>query len=375
MLQNAAIDVTIALILMYLMLSLLCTVINEFIATKLKLRAKSLASAIEQILDNQALRNAFYRHGLIVTNMRATATGPQSTMGGVSSVASGVRDMISSPPAGLSTQSATPPVVPPESSALAAGPVVSVPAPIGPENHPSYLSSRSVALALIASLDPAKPVPGIQDIEKTVKNLPPGRIRDVLLSSLLEAGTDVDKLRASIATWFDDSMERLSGAYKRQLKWISMLVGLIVTIAFNADSFNVAVTLWSDQDRRASIVAIATKVAQELPAKASEGIDGAKLQDAINKTEDTLRSLPIGWNCNGNSTVVTLPADQQHMPLSSWDCTKKNLTTLTLMQVLGWMFTATALTFGAPFWFDLLQKFVNVRGAGGRPKREDEKTK
>lgn len=375
MLQNAAIDVTIALILMYLMLSLLCTVINEFIATKLKLRAKSLASAIEQILDNQALRNAFYRHGLIVTNMRATATGPQSTMGGVSSVASGVRDMISSPPAGLSTQSATPPVVPPESSALAAGPVVSVPAPIGPENHPSYLSSRSVALALIASLDPAKPVPGIQDIEKTVKNLPPGRIRDVLLSSLLEAGTDVDKLRASIATWFDDSMERLSGAYKRQLKWISMLVGLIVTIAFNADSFNVAVTLWSDQDRRASIVAIATKVAQELPAKASEGIDGAKLQDAINKTEDTLRSLPIGWNCNGNSTVVTLPADQQHMPLSSWDCTKKNLTTLTLMQVLGWMFTATALTLGAPFWFDLLQKFVNVRGAGGRPKREDEKTK
>ena len=53
MFQNAAIDVTIALILMYLMLSLLCTVINEFIATKLKLRAKSLASALEQLLDNQ----------------------------------------------------------------------------------------------------------------------------------------------------------------------------------------------------------------------------------------------------------------------------------------------------------------------------------
>ena len=373
MLQNAAIDVTIALILMYLMLSLLCTVINEFIATKLKLRAKSLASAIEQLLDNQALRNAFYRHGLIVTNMRATATGPQSTMGGVSSVASGVRDMISSPPAGLSTQPATPPVVPPESSALAAGPVVSVPAPIGPENHPSYLSSRSVALALIASLDPAKPVPGIQDIEKTVKNLPPGRIRDVLLSSLLEAGTDVDKLRASIATWFDDSMERLSGAYKRQLKWISMLVGLIVTIAFNADSFTVAITLWNDQDRRASVVAIATKMVHEPLSKAPEGVDDATLHNAIKKTEDTLRSLPIGWNCNGNSAAVTVPADQTHRPLGSWECAKKNLTTLTLMQVFGWMFTATALTLGAPFWFDLLQKFVNVRGAGGRPKREDEK--
>ena len=371
MFQNAAIDVTIALILMYLMLSLLCTVINEFIATKLKLRAKSLASALEQLLDNQTLRDAFYRHGLIVTNMRATATGPQSTMSatmsGVSSVASGVRDMmISRPPAELSAQPATSPDT-------VTGPVVSVPAPMAPESHPSYLSSRSVALALIASLDTAKPLPVIQDIENTVKNLPASRIRDVLLSSLTEAGTDVDKLRISIATWYDDSMERLSGAYKRQLKWISMLVGLIVTIAFNADSFTVAITLWNDQDRRASVVAIATKMVHEPLSKAPEGVDDATLHNAIKKTEDTLRSLPIGWNCNGNSAAVTVPADQTHRPLGSWECAKKNLTTLTLMQVFGWMFTATALTLGAPFWFDLLQKFVNVRGAGGRPKREDEK--
>ena len=47
MFQNAAIDVAIALMLMYLMLGLLCTVINECIATKLKIRAKSLASALE----------------------------------------------------------------------------------------------------------------------------------------------------------------------------------------------------------------------------------------------------------------------------------------------------------------------------------------
>ncbi len=368
MFQNAAIDVTVALILMYLMLSLLCTVINEFIATKLKLRAKSLASALDQLFDNQTLRSAFYRHGLIVTNMRATATGPQSTMSGVTSVASGVREMIRSPLPERSTQPATPP-------AAAAGPVVNVPVSVAPESHPSYLSSRSVALALIASLDPASPLPGIQDIQNRVKGLPDSRIRDVLLSSLIEAGADVDKLRASIATWFDDSMERLSGAYKRQLKWISMLVGLIVTIAFNADSFNVAVTLWSDQDRRASIVAMATKKAQEPLPKAPEGVDDATPQDVIKRTEDTLRSLPIGWNCNGNSAAVTSTADQTYMPLGSWECTKKNLTTLTLMQVFGWMFTATALTLGAPFWFDLLQKFVNVRGAGGRPKREDEKAK
>jgi len=43
--------------------------------------------------------------------------------------------------------------------------------------------------------------------------------------------------------------------------------------------------------------------------------------------------------------------------------------------ILGWTMTTAALTLGAPFWFDTLQKFVNLRGAGDKPKREDEKAK
>lgn len=355
MFQNAAVDVAISLVLMYLMLSLLCTVINEFIATKLKLRAKSLASALEQLLDNQTLRDTFYRHGLIVTNKRAAATGPQSTVSGVTSVASAVGEMISGPP--------TPPPAPPPSATVA--PVASAPAPAAKQDHPSYLSSRSVALALIGSLDPTKPLPGIADIENAVKSLPTSHIRDALLSSLTEAGNDLDKLRTSIATWFDDSMDRLSGAYKRQLKWISMLIGLIVTIAFNADSIIVATTLWKDQARRASAVAVATEMARgPAPTATTGNIDETKLQDAVQKTEKTLGSLPIGWHC-----VVNRPP-QAPVTLGYWDCAKTKLQPIPL---LGWIVTAIALTLGAPFWFDLLQKFVNLRGAGAKPKREDEK--
>ena len=59
--------------------------------------------------------------------------------------------------------------------------------------------------------------------------------------------------------------------------------------------------------------------------------------------------------------------------LGYWECAKTGTPTVTLIKALGWMLTAAALTLGAPFWFDLLQKFVNLRGAGGKPKREDEK--
>lgn len=373
MFQSAAIDVAIALMLMYLMLSLLCTVINEFIATKLKLRAKSLASTLAQLLDNQTLRDTFYRHGLIVTNKRATATGPQSTVSGVTSIASSVRNMISGAPAAPPALPVVPPVAPPAPLAAAPAPVASAPAPAAYEDHPTYLSGRSVALALIGSLDPTKPLPGIADIQNAVQNLPPSHIRDTLLSSLTEAGNDLDKLRTSIATWFDDAMDRLSGAYKRQLKWISMLIGLVVAIAFNADSFNVATTLWSDQDRRASVVAMATQVAQESAAKAPESVDATKLQAALKQSEDRLRSLPIGWNCVVQRATAPAPATQEPVTLGYWECAKTKLPTVTLLQVFGWMLTAAALTLGAPFWFDLLQKFVNLRGAGGKPKREDEK--
>ena len=345
MFQNAVIDVAIGLVLMYLILSLLCTVINEYIATKLRLRSKSLASALEKLLDNESLRNTFYKHGLIVTNKQATATGPQSTMSGVVSIGkftSGTaRNLLNLQPAASPDPQA---------------------APSPHKDHPSYISSRSVALALIGSLDTTKPLPVFQDIKDSVEKLPKSHIRDALLSSMTAAGGDLDKLRTGIASWFDDSMERLSGAYKRQLKWISMLTGLIVAIAFNADSLKVVTTLWHDPGRRAAVIEMATTVAKKSDTEVPKSGDETNLENAINKAESTLLPLPVGWHFT-----------PEEVSQGYWECVKMKLQALTLTQILGWLLTAAALSLGAPFWFDLLQKFVNIRGAGGRPKREDEK--
>jgi hypothetical protein len=38
-----------------------------------------------------------------------------------------------------------------------------------------------------------------------------------------------------------------------------------------------------------------------------------------------------------------------------------------LTMALGWLITAFAVSLGAPFWFDLLNKFVNVRASGKAP--------
>jgi hypothetical protein len=332
MFQNAVIDVAIGLILMYLMLSLLCTTVNEFIATKLSIRANTLRDALKKLIDDPTLLTNFYQHGLIASNSRASGTGSQSTLQAVSNAVAG------SPPA----------------AAGAAAPS---------DQHPSYLASATVALAIMDSL--VKQTPGatanVSGVQTAIAALPDSKIKDSLEATLLKAGEDIHKLEKGIATWFDDAMDRLSGAYKRKMKWIAMLIGLLIAIAFNADSFNVATTLWNDPDRRASTIAIATEVAKKLPASAQPS-NQQELNRAVTDTEKMLRSLPIGWDCPAKDKSVDY-----------WSCAKDAVSELTLVHFLGWVLTALALSLGAPFWFDLLNKFINLRGAGVKPKREDGK--
>jgi hypothetical protein len=43
-----------------------------------------------------------------------------------------------------------------------------------------------------------------------------------------------------------------------------------------------------------------------------------------------------------------------------------------LVKVLGWLVTGLAVSLGAPFWFDLLNRVVDLRGAGRRPESTPE---
>jgi hypothetical protein len=49
-----------------------------------------------------------------------------------------------------------------------------------------------------------------------------------------------------------------------------------------------------------------------------------------------------------------------------------NWWTVTLY-IFGICISAVSLSFGAPFWFDLLMKFVNIRRAGKKPESTTEK--
>jgi hypothetical protein len=305
--NNAVLDIAIGLVLMYLVLSLMGTVLNEYVATLRGLRASTLRTAMESILDNPTLRADFYNHGLIDGLNQATG------------------------------------------------------------DHASYFSGQTFAMALVGSLDVTKPLPSFADVKTAIENLPDCNIRDAMLSQLTKANGDLDKLRDGFANYFDASMDRVSGIYKRKLKLISFLVGCVIVVVLNADSINVGKALWSDTSLRAQMVDNAkeflktnttlttgtadkttTAPATEDPAKFGEKT--AQFAKSLDKLDSSIRPLPIGWK-------LSYFPDWFSWAALWWVITK----------TIGLVITVLAVSLGAPFWFDMLSNFMNMRGSGAKP--------
>jgi hypothetical protein len=350
-------------------LSLICTTVNELVATSLQWRAKSLQETLTRMLDDGDLRKAFYNSGLISNTTTASRGGKPGP--GVTSADDN------------------------NAGAQAKGNATDAAGKPKDTDHPSYLDGRTFALALLDSLtatnegqkvlqdkavqagaSPAdaktaaalpKEFPTLDDIKRIVGDLPDSNIRDVLLANLSAGQQSIVELRNNVATWFDSAMDRLSGSYKRWLKVLSLIVGIGIAFAFNADTFSVGKALWGDEALRGQIVnAAAQYVNKPLDSPECKDADLQKQTtcnlNSLKQQEALLRPFPIGW-----------PSDpliaRYNDPKVSWLL----FAGLALLKILGCLWTGLALSLGAPFWFDTLQKFMNVRGAGTKP--DDEKTK
>jgi hypothetical protein len=157
------------------------------------------------------------------------------------------------------------------------------------------------------------------------------------------------KFQQEIETWFDRSMDRAAGVYKRNSRGVALLIGTAIAVATNADTLHIVNNLSSDSVMRASL----NKYAEEVVTRNSPPNQDnfPQIQKDINQAIENL-SLPIGWN-----EANKLEVDQKGVVKFS-DLVKK---------VCGWLLTGIAISMGSSFWFDLLSKILNIRNAGKKP--------
>jgi hypothetical protein len=321
-----ALDVAIGLILLYFVLSLVCTSVNEAIATGIGLRSRYLQLGILNLLSAAphttdagiATARSFYAHPLIQTMIRP-GQGPDP----------------SEDPTAVSRWWRKPP-------------------------YPSYLPSRTFVAAImdvareapakLETLDEeeAKRVRGRladldDDFEKSLAAIPNDALSAALLSLYRNAGRDAELFALDAARWFDDAMERVSGWYKRRIRLILLVIATLLVLFMNADSLASARVLWRDDAMRAAVV----KQAQ----------DSAATEESQADVETAVRALdlPMGWEFSFGERATQLPND-----LVSW-----------LAKLIGLAVTVAALMLGAPFWFDVLSKITRVRGTGAPPPASD----
>ncbi|MEV0615877.1 hypothetical protein AB0I81_21365 [Nonomuraea sp. NPDC050404] len=195
------------------------------------------------------------------------------------------------------------------------------------------------------------------DITKFLENL--RRIDSPLYGALKgvwdSAQGDLDRFRKGVETWFDGEMKRLSMLYKRYVKWVLAVLGVVVTLLFSMDGLEYAKTLLRDNAYRASVAAVAEAgpdAYNELKAQCTGG-------DPVPCVTEVL-SEPALVKIMGQAMVsVSIPAEgepsvQGNFPMW-WDRVS------TPSHWPGFLLTYVALLFGAPFWWDVFRRITGIK--------------
>lgn len=247
---------------------------------------------------------------------------------------------------------------------------------------PSYIDAKNFTSALIEKLtyDPQNPksiATNIDDIITALKNttLLSTEMQRALLGYAYEARStyaalsvktisEIEYFRSKVENWFDSSMDRLTGTFKKRYsRPATLLVAIITAIALNADSVAIAKYLYSDPDARAKIVAQAyqttndstyIKRLNELHASPQDSVTLQQIKSDINKSLQNINEanaaltsdIPLGWKSKGSIKITA---------------------GLVITKITGLLATILAIFMGAPFWFDLLNKVANLRSSGTKP--------
>jgi hypothetical protein len=205
-------------------------------------------------------------------------------------------------------------------------------------------------------------------------------LQDALPQS--QAVSLLERFQKNVEFWFQNSMDRLNGAYKRRAYVLSVVIGLTIAVLANIDGLALASHLWNEPQMQAALVVQAQLFLEQNP-QGTAGINPDVLAAQLQKEMGVL-SLPLGW-FDAPESLVAIQA--RGGACSTWPLSARDVYGFLLgnwcipfrsvpapgdwlgwfLKGLGWLSTAIAAGQGAPFWFDVLKKIVNVRLSGPAP--------
>jgi hypothetical protein len=203
-------------------------------------------------------------------------------------------------------------------------------------------------------------------------------------ATLWQKENELELIRQNLEAWFNANMDRLTGWYRRRAQAMVFAISLLLALVVNLDSIHLAGSLWKQPDLREAFSSQLAGLIGSIGSQSAAAPDGQwqSLQSLLGTID-----LPVGWIGTpvemrtaaapdvpaGACTLFPAQENDIYGVLLSQQCYPLVNTPLLqnmtgwLLKFLGFLVTGLAASQGAPFWFDILKKFVNVRLTGLRP--------
>lgn len=389
MFGSIVLDVVIGLVFIYLLYSLLATILQEIISTWLSFRAKVLERAIIRMLSDISESNTkgfWARYYDRIKSFVALFVPPN--LAPTTKIVEGHETSLS--------------------YAFYQHPLIKYLAEDTWHDKPGYISAQNFSKVIVDLLKGAGHDPDesqmvrIQNIlnngkipfkikvqqKKGAKVKSEDKVLEIkldeetlsFLKSLMEdAEYELEKFKHLLEGWFNDTMERATGWYKRHVQLVLLIIGLFIAIAFNVDSIQIAKSLMNDKGARDKMVELAGNFNEnaqqtrfEIYRKIKDTIE-VKPDSALSSRMDSLlvkRSTKLVDEANkllqGDIEKARTILGSKKAPLNC-GCGFFETIGCFLKAAPGYLITALALSLGAPFWYDLLNKLMQLRGAGKKP--------
>lgn len=208
---------------------------------------------------------------------------------------------------------------------------------------PSYIPT-DIAIEVLLEQQLGAPLSQLRqsplEVQQRLEQLPASATRSSLLNFWQQSNANPQQFQLLVQDWFNDRCDRAVGWFKRKLGILQLGIGLIVAMSMNVDSIALYQKLFSDPIARQQAVLLAENLVAN-PQLASELCltDKTACRDTMTALKQQLtQTAPLLGHTAEGATLPTNPL--------TW---------------LGYLLTAFALSLGAPFWFDILQKLMAAK--------------
>ncbi len=374
MISTIVIDIVIGLIFIYLLYSLLATLIQEIISTNFSFRSKVLEKGIIRMLedDNHFKMRILSLAKLFRKRKDETGSGKLSTV-------------------------------------FYDHPLIKFLGENKFHSKPSYIKKSTFSKVVVDLLrgDKLKPGDDIQSlIQKSLDDqktaignisIDPQTL-SFLKSIWVDAKGDIEKFKVLIEDWFDETMDRVSGWYKKYIQVVLMIIGLTIAVVFDVDTIDIVRKLEKDPKLREQLVQQADafieahpNLDQELQKEKAENAELVKTLAGKDSDADSLKEV---MDAESKMAYEKLKTRRDSLFNAATELVKDDLAKANnllgnqiwsykwegfpnfLQSLFGWFLTALAISLGAPFWFDMLNKLMKLRSsvASGSNKKSTKKT-